>query len=101
MQYDKGKHTICYHRYYLVWITKYRHAVLRGAVRERVSEVARQVCSEIGVTIIKGVLSTDHVHMFVSIPAHGTVGREVRGADATARASHSDPVRPRQPARGT
>ncbi|MBL6951644.1 MAG: transposase [Alphaproteobacteria bacterium] len=37
-------------------------------VRERVREVARQVCEEIGVTIIKGVLSTDHVHMFVSIP---------------------------------
>ncbi len=60
MQYDKGKHTIYHHRYHLVWITKYRKKVLTGAVRERVREIARQVCEEIGVTIIKGVLSTDH-----------------------------------------
>jgi len=82
MQYDKGKHTIYHHRYHLVWITKCRQKVLTGAIRERVREVARQVCEEIGVTIIKGVLSTDHVHMFVSIPPHRAVSdvmRRVKG----------------------
>ena len=82
MQYDKGKHTIYHHRYHLVWITKYRQKVLTGAIRERVREIARQVCEEIGVTIIKGVLSTDHVHMFVSIPPHRSVSdvmRRVKG----------------------
>ena len=78
MQYDKGKHTIYHHRYHLVWITKYRHKVLTGAIRERVREVARQVCEEIGVTIIKGVLSTDHVHMFVSIPLQRAVSDVMR-----------------------
>ena len=56
--------------------------MLRSAVRESVLEVARQVCEEIGVTIIKGVLSTDHVHMLVSIPLHRAVGdvmRRVKG----------------------
>lgn len=28
----------------------------------------RQVCAEISVTIVHGVLSRDHVHMFVEIP---------------------------------
>ncbi len=82
MQYDKGKHTIYHHRYHLVWITKYRKKVLTGAIRERVREIARQVCEEIGVTIIKGVLSTDHVHMFVSSPPHRSVSdvmRRVKG----------------------
>jgi putative transposase len=32
-----------------------------------VRAIIRQVCAELGVTIVKGVLSTDHVHMFVSI----------------------------------
>ncbi len=68
MQYDKGKHCVFYHRYHLVWSTKYRYKVLLGDVRQRVRDIIRQVCAENGVDIIRGVLSSDHVHMFVSIP---------------------------------
>ena len=64
--------------YNLVWITKYRFKVLRGAIRERVREIIRQVCEELGVTIINGVLSTDHVHMFVSTPPHHAVSNVMR-----------------------
>ena len=78
MQYDKGKHTVFHHRYHIVWITKYRYKVLRGAVRARVREIARQVCEKLGVTIISGVLSADHVHMFVSIPPHRAVSEVMR-----------------------
>ena len=78
MQYDKGKHTVFHHRYHIVWITKYRYKVLKGAVRTRVREIARQVCEELGVTIISGVLSTDHVHIFVSIPPHRAVSDVMR-----------------------
>ncbi len=82
MSYDKGKHTVFYHRYHIVWITKYRSKVLRGGMRERVRTIIRQVCRELGVDIIKGVLSSDHVHMFVSIPPHVAVSdfmRRVKG----------------------
>ena len=68
MHYDKGKHTVFHHRYHLVWITKYRYPVLKGKIRLRVRELARQVCAELDVDIISGVLSADHIHMFVSIP---------------------------------
>ena len=68
MQYQKGKHCAYYHRYHLVWSTKYRYKVLLGDVRLRVRDIIRQVCAENGVDIIQGVLSNDHVHMFVSIP---------------------------------
>ena len=78
MQYDKGKHTVFHHRYHIVWITKYRYKVLTGSVRTRVREIARQVCDELGVTIISGVLSSDHVHMFVSIPPHRAVSDVMR-----------------------
>ncbi len=78
MPYDKGCHTVFHHRYHLVWITKYRFEVLRGSIRERVREIIRQVCEEMGVTIINGVLSTDHVHMFVSIPPHHAVSNVMR-----------------------
>ena len=49
-----------------------------GAVRHRVREIIRQVCRELDVTIVKGVLSTDHVHMFVSIPPHHSVSNVMR-----------------------
>ena len=78
MPYDKGCHTVFHHRYHLVWITKYRFKVLRGTIRERIREIIRQVCDELGVTIINGVLSSDHVHMFVSIPPHHAVSNVMR-----------------------
>ena len=68
MIYDKGSHTVFYHRYHIVWVTKYRYKVLQGALRVRVRDIIRQVCRELGVEIVKGVLSSDHIHMFVSVP---------------------------------
>ena len=79
MRYDTGKHTVYCHRFHIVWITKYRYKVLRGALRERVRDIIRQVCEELGVTIVSGVLSSDHVHMFVSIPPKLCVSDVVRG----------------------
>ena len=46
----------------------------------RVREIIRQVCAEMGVTIINGALSCDHVHMFVEIPPHLSVSDFVRRA---------------------
>jgi putative transposase len=43
---------------------------LQGKLRERVRDIIRQVCREMGVQIIEGVLSSDHIHMFVSVPPH-------------------------------
>ncbi|MFV0643370.1 MAG: IS200/IS605 family transposase, partial [Sphingomonadaceae bacterium] len=68
MHYKSGCHTRFHHRYHLVWSPKYRFKVLRGQVRLRVREIIRQVSAEMGVTIIRGALSCDHVHMFVEIP---------------------------------
>ncbi len=82
MQYKKGKHSVFYHRYHVVWATKYRYHVLKGDVRRRVREIIRQVCAENGVDIINGVLSSDHVHMFVSIPPKLSVSdfmRKIKG----------------------
>ena len=70
MSYTSGSHTVFHHRYHIVWITKYRYKVLEGALRERIRTIIRQVCRELGVQIVSGVLSREHVHMFVEIPPH-------------------------------
>ena len=68
MVYSTGSHSVYYHGYHVVWSTKYRYDVLRGELRLRIREIIRQVCHELNVEIIKGVLSTDHVHMFIAVP---------------------------------
>jgi putative transposase len=76
--YTSRSHTVFYHRYHIVWITKYRYKVLEGALRERIRTIIRQVCKELGVRIVSGVLSREHVRMFAEIPPHIAVGDFVR-----------------------
>ena len=75
MSYTAGCHTIFHNRYHIVWVPKYRYKVLQGEIRERIRTIIRQVCSELGVEIVSGVLSIDHVHMFVEIPPHIAVSK--------------------------
>ena len=78
MSYTTGCHTVFHHRYHIVWVPKYRYKVLEGKIRERVRDIAKQVCNEMGVQIVSGVLSRDHVHMFVEIPPHIAVSHFVQ-----------------------
>ena len=86
MSYTSGSHTVFHHRYHIVWITKYRYKVLEGALRERIRTIIRQLCKELGVQIVSGVLSREHVHMFVEIPPHIAVSDFVRRVKG--RSSH-------------
>jgi REP element-mobilizing transposase RayT len=54
-------------KFHLVWITKYRKPVLLGDIAIRVRELIREICRGLEVEIIKGHVSKDHVHLFVSI----------------------------------
>ena len=80
MSYRTGSHTIFHHRYHIVWGPKYRYKDLAGEISERVRDIVRQVCQEMGVEIISGVLSRDHVHMLVDIPPHVAVSDFVQRA---------------------
>ena len=41
MRYSSAAHTRFYHRFHVVWATKYRYKVLQGAMRERLREIIR------------------------------------------------------------
>ena len=84
--YTKGSHTIYHHRYHLVWITKYRYRVLQGALQVRIREIIAQVAEELSVKIFNGVVSSDHIHLYCSIPPHIRVSEFVRRAKG--RSSH-------------
>ncbi|OED49192.1 transposase [Rhodobacteraceae bacterium (ex Bugula neritina AB1)] len=78
MQYDTGSHCVFYHRFHIVWSTKYRYKVLHGALRLRMREICHQVCAENGGAILHEVLSSDHVHMFVPVPPKLAISDLVR-----------------------
>ena len=78
--YSHGNHTVYHHRYHLVWITKYRYRVLQGPLRLRIREIIAQVAEEMDIQIINGVLSSDHIHIFASIPPHVAVSDFVKKA---------------------
>ena len=65
-EYRKGAHTVHDIKYHFVWVTKYRYHVLRGEVAERTRDLIRQVCLAKEITILKGHVSRDHVHLYVS-----------------------------------
>ena len=60
-------------KYHLVWITKYRKPFLKAPVEIRLREWVRQICKFKDVEILKGHISGDHVHIFVSVPPHISV----------------------------
>lgn len=76
--YRKSSHTVYDIKYHLVWITKYRKPVLRGDIAERVRALIREICKSKDVEIIKGHVSKDHVHVFVSVPPHISVSQLVQ-----------------------
>jgi putative transposase len=67
-EYRKGSHTVYDIKYHIVWITKYRRAVLRGEIGLRLRELIRQTCEAQEVYIEKGHIAVDHVHLLLSVP---------------------------------
>ena len=68
VDYQKGSHTVYDVKYHFVWVTKYRYQVLTGEIAIRVRELIRQSCLSRGITILKGSVGKDHVHLLVSCP---------------------------------
>lgn len=82
MAYRSGNHAGFRHRFHVVRVTRYRYTVLRGEMRERLLEIIRQTRSKPDRQIVNGVRSTNHVHMFLSIPPHParrSVMRRIKG----------------------
>ena len=76
--YRHGAHTVFEIHLHIVWTTKYRKPVMVGEVGHRVRALVVQVCESEEVRILKGHVSKDHVHVFVSIPPQVTISRLVQ-----------------------
>jgi len=57
---------------------KYRKKILTGELAQRVRVLIREICKSNEVEIIKGHISSDHVHLFVSVPPHISVSKLIQ-----------------------
>jgi putative transposase len=66
--YRQSSHTVYDLKYQIVWISKYRKPILQGEIAKRARDLVREICKAKDVEIIKGHISKEHVHVFVSVP---------------------------------
>ena len=76
--YRKSSHTVYDIKYHIVWVTKYRKPVLRGEIAERLRDLIREISKARDIEILKGHVSRDHVHVFLSVPPHLSVSQLVQ-----------------------
>jgi putative transposase len=77
-RYQLGAHTKHDLKVHLVWIPKYRKAVLTGQVALRVRDLIRQIAMEHEITILSGKVAKDHVHVLVAYRPHVDVSMIVQ-----------------------
>ena len=86
MEYRYGSHSVFNIEYHFVWVTKHRYKVLVGDVALRLCELVRQTCESFEIQIISGVVSKDHVHLFMSAPptmAPSEIMRRIKGRSSS------------------
>ena len=76
--YRLGAHTKSDLKVHLVWIPKYRKAVLTGDVALRVRDLLRQIAAEHELEIVSGKVARDHVHLLLSYRPNQYVSQMVQ-----------------------
>ena len=76
--YRKTSHSVYDIKFHFVWITKYRKPMLSGSIGTRLRDLIREICKTMDIEIIKGHVSKDHVHLFVSVPPYHSVSQVMK-----------------------
>ena len=66
--FKKLAHAIWDCKYHIVWCSKYRFRILKGAVQKSVKEIISQLCEWKKLEILEMNVLEDHVHLVISIP---------------------------------
>ena len=77
-RYRKGSHSTHDLKVHLVWCTKYRHKALQQDVACRIRDLLRQICEANDIQIVKGHVSKDHIHLYVSYPPKLSVSEMIK-----------------------
>ena len=70
-------HAVWQCKYHIIWCPKYRFKIMKGALRQSVDEILRQLCEWKKLELLEMNVQEDHVHMVVSIPPKFSVSEVV------------------------
>ena len=73
----KLAHAVWQCKYHIIWCPKYRFKIMKGALRQSVDEILRQLCELKKLELLEMNVQEDHVHMVVSIPPKFSVSEIV------------------------
>ena len=73
----RTSHAVYETQYHVVWAPKYRKGVLRGALRERVEGLFREIAQDFGFEIDTLEVAADHVHIFLDFPPRYSIAKVV------------------------
>ena len=66
-EYNKGSHAVYDIKYHVIGVIKYRYKVLNKQIASRLRELIRQGCEVRQITIIRGSIGKEHVHMYICL----------------------------------
>ncbi len=64
----KLSHIECEIEIHIVWTTKYRYKILTGKVAKRCRNLLIQICRNMEIDLLKGIMEKDYVYIVLSIP---------------------------------
>ncbi len=73
----KLAHAVWQCKYHIIWCPKYRFKIMKGALRQSVDEILRQLCEWKKLELLEMNVQEDHVHMVVAIPPKFSVSEVV------------------------
>ena len=69
-RYQHRGHTVVDLKYHFVWKTKYSYKVLNGEIGLRTRAIIREICERKGITVVRGNVRSNHIHILVSAPTY-------------------------------
>ena len=76
-EYKQLAHTTYLCNYHVVFCPKYRFWILHGSIGQKVRDLIRKISEWKGAEVIEGHVSSDHVHIVLSIPPKYAVSEVV------------------------
>ncbi len=73
----RGSHCVYDTKYHLVWAPKYRKWILRGEIRDRVTDLFNEIAEHHGFEIEAMEIAKDHVHVLLSFPPRYSIAKVV------------------------
>ena len=74
---NKLTHIVWDCKYHIVWIQKYRQKKLYGGIAKYLGKIFHELARQRECKIVRGHLSSDHIHMLIEIPPKHSVSTVV------------------------